>query len=454
MFFENKNFLIFEKIQYLLEQGITANFETLGQELINNKNLLIYMTELETNTPATLNNCNYYISKIIEAYKKRKVLLLNQKISDLINEKKIDFNNLKKILNQELTILDSEKITIDEKIDSLLNRKPDTKEIENEFLYNLTTPTLKFSNLFKNLIIYENELVSITGESGIGKTSIALQIIKELLYSGNNKYRFLILSKELNTYVTTCKLAGIFPYSKTPINGIDEEIYKDDFIKYQNIRTNDKISIISRKDLENNNIKDDIEVIKESIRNFKKQKKKRNDFYSFDNFNNALAERKNEEHLIILIDYFNILETKDKFFSEYEKEAYLIEELKNIRDTNQDVTIFVINTVNKTAMNANKHQGSIKGNTEIIYGLNLALTITKIKGKELKDALTDEKKAKEHIKYIINCYSFENELQNIEEYTFIRLSSLKQRFIDNADILMKTKNFNKFYPLKHKNELS
>ena len=384
---------------------------------------------------------------MVDAYRKRKTILLNQKITDIVAQKDFNFIEFKHFLDEELATLYDEKITLDQRIDSIINHKPDKKEIENEFLYNLTTPTLKFSHLFKNLIIYENELISITGESGIGKTSIALQLMKELLFWGNKKYRFLILSKELNTYVTTCKLAGIFPYSKTPINGIDEEIYKDDFVKYQNIRNNDRISVISRKDLENNNIRDDIEVLKESIRNFKKQKMKRSSFYSFDDFTNAVTERKEEEHLVILIDYFNIMETSNKFFSEYEKEAYLIEELKNLRDTNQDITIFVINTVNKTAMNANKHQGSIKGNTEIIYGLNLALTMNKISGKELKDALLDEKNAKDTFKYIIENYAIEDSGDSLEEYTFIKINSLKQRFIDSAEIIIKTKNFNKFYPV-------
>lgn len=245
--------------------------------------------------------------------------------------------------------------------------------------------TIKINNVYNDLKLYENKLIAFSGVPGSAKSRISLSIIQEIINSNSN-YNAILFSLELNRNTAVSLLA------KTPVF-INHDITKDKADNYNemnkeykiNYLDTERIGIIDRTTkFEETN---DINTI-ESILEAYKQKyytdvtdKEINTFEDWKNYHNKTVK---ETKLIIFLDYFDILRTKD-IKNEYEKQEYLIDKLKSFRDNYNFVTFIIINSTNKEAFKTDGgNMGSIKGNSSIIFGYDQAFSIENISHNRLK----------------------------------------------------------------------
>jgi len=268
--------------------------------------------------------------------------------------------------------------------------------------------TIKINNTFNDLRLFENKLIAFSGVPGSAKSRITLNIIQEII-EANSNYNAILFSLELNRNTAVSLLA------KTPVH-IKHNIKQETADKYNNMNQeykenyidNQRIGIIDRTTEFKDKI-NDIETIKQILEYYKNQYYSNTETKTINTFEDWKAYQEStekEQKLIIFLDYFDILRTdKETSKTEYEKQEYLINELKSFRDNYNFVTFIIINSTNKEAFKTDGgNMGSIKGNSSIIFGYDQAFNIENIGHnrlkKELQKGTTNNTKENKHHRHL------------------------------------------------------
>ncbi len=256
---EEKIKVIGEDIQYedgileLLEKEININFLIISEEIVN-KNKLINLIE-------KIKIINKYIKIILILENKDEELeniLISKGIYKIIYNNQMTITDLMKILNKKddedelkKEIINLRKLIMENSQKNNLNKinnKINLNNLKNKF----TEKIYKINNTEKNKII-NNEIISVSGPSGVGKSIISINLAKALSYKQDKilLMDFDILNNSLYT------ILGVKNYPQniekslnividSDVNKINiNEFNVENFI----IKINKKIDLISITDL-------------------------------------------------------------------------------------------------------------------------------------------------------------------------------------------------------------
>ena len=256
---EEKIEVIGEDIQYeegeieLLEKEININFLIISEEIVN-KNKLINLIE-------KIKIINKYIKIILILENKDEELeniLISKGIYKIIYNNQMTITNLIKILNKKddedelkKEIINLRKLIMENSQKNNLNKinnKINLNNLKNKF----TKKIYQIKNTEKNKII-NNEIISISGPSGVGKSIISVNLAKALSYKqdkillmdfdilNNSLYTILGVKNYPQNIEKTTDIGMIKDVDKININ----EFNVENFI----IKINKKIDLISITDL-------------------------------------------------------------------------------------------------------------------------------------------------------------------------------------------------------------
>ena len=185
---EEKIEVIGEDIQYedgileLLEKEININFLIISEEIVNKNKLINLIEKIKIINKyikiiLILENKDEELENILFGKGIYKIIYNNQMtITDLIKilNKKDDEDKLKKeIINlRKLIMENSQKNNLNKR-----NNKINLNNLKNKF----TEKIYKINNTEKNKII-NNEIISVSGPSGVGKSIISINLAKALSY--------------------------------------------------------------------------------------------------------------------------------------------------------------------------------------------------------------------------------------------------------------------------------
>ena len=256
---EEKIKVIGEDIQYedgileLLEKEININFLIISEEIVNKNKLINLIEKIKLINKyikiiLILENKNEELENILISKGIYKIIYNNQMtITDLMKilNKKDDEDELKKeIINlRKLIMENSQKNNLNK-----INNKINLNNLKNKF----TEKIYKINNTEKNKII-NNEIISVSGPSGVGKSIISINLAKALSYKQDKilLMDFDILNNSLYT------ILGVKNYPQniekslnividSDVNKINiNEFNVENFI----IKINKKIDLISITDL-------------------------------------------------------------------------------------------------------------------------------------------------------------------------------------------------------------
>ena len=187
---EEKIEVIGEDIQYedgileLLEKEININFLIISEEIVNkNKNKIINLIE-------KIKIINKYIKIILILENKDEELeniLFGKGIYKIIYNNQMTITDLIKILNKKddedelkKEIINLRKLILENSQKNNLNKIKNKINLNN-FKNKFTEKIYKIKNTEKNKII-NNEIISISGPSGVGKSIISVNLAKALSY--------------------------------------------------------------------------------------------------------------------------------------------------------------------------------------------------------------------------------------------------------------------------------
>lgn len=256
---EEKIEVIGEDIQYeegvleLLEREININFLIISEEIVNKNKLINLIEKIKIINKyikiiLILENKDEELENILISKGIYKIIYNNQMtITDLIKilNKKDDEDELKKeIINlRKLIMENSQKNNLNK-----INNKINLNNLKNKF----TEKVYKINNTEKNKII-NNEIISISGPSGVGKSIISVNLAKALSYKqdkillmdfdilNNSLYTILGVKNYPQNIEKVTDIGMIKDVDKININ----EFNVENFI----IKINKKIDLISITDL-------------------------------------------------------------------------------------------------------------------------------------------------------------------------------------------------------------
>ena len=256
---EEKIEVIGEDIQYedgileLLEKEININFLIISEEIVNKNKIINLIEKIKIINKyikiiLILENKDEELENILFSKGIYKIIYNNQMtITDLIKilNKKDDEDELKKeIINlRKLIMENSQKNNLNK-----INNKINLNSLKNKF----TEKIYKINNTEKNKII-NNEIISISGPSGVGKSIISVNLAKALSYKqdkillmdfdilNNSLYTILGVKNYPQNIEKTTDIGMIKDVDKININ----EFNVENFI----IKVNKKIDLISITDL-------------------------------------------------------------------------------------------------------------------------------------------------------------------------------------------------------------
>lgn len=256
---EEKIEVIGEDIQYeegvleLLEREININFLIISEEIVNKNKLINLIEKIKIINKyikiiLILENKDEELENILISKGIYKIIYNNQMtITDLIKilNKKDDEDELKKeIINlRKLIMENSQKNNLNK-----INNKINLNNLKNKF----TEKIYKINNTEKNKII-NNEIISISGPSGVGKSIISVNLAKALSYKqdkillmdfdilNNSLYTILGVKNYPQNIEKVTDIGMIKDVDKININ----EFNVENFI----IKINKKIDLISITDL-------------------------------------------------------------------------------------------------------------------------------------------------------------------------------------------------------------
>lgn len=256
---EEKIEVIGEDIQYeegvleLLEREININFLIISEEIVNKNKLINLIEKIKIINKyikiiLILENKDEELENILISKGIYKIIYNNQMtITDLIKilNKKDDEDELKKeIINlRKLIMENSQKNNLNK-----INNKINLNNLKNKF----TKKIYQIKNTEKNKII-NNEIISISGPSGVGKSIISVNLAKALSYKqdkillmdfdilNNSLYTILGVKNYPQNIEKTTDIGMIKDVDKININ----EFNVENFI----IKINKKIDLISITDL-------------------------------------------------------------------------------------------------------------------------------------------------------------------------------------------------------------
>ena len=231
---------------------------------------------------------------------------------------------------------------------------------------------------------YKKQLVVIGAKSGIGKTTLALQVADNVAREGNDVLIFsLEMAKEeliarslsrlmflkasddkIGTYHALSQreiLRGIGLYKE----GVDAQKTKD---LYQYAINEYKENIANNIYIEELDIENSItiEKIKERVQEQVKITKKQP---------------------LVIIDYLQIIQNKDKYLSDKQAIDKIVVGLKRLaRDEN--ITIILISSFNRTSYNQESTNASFKESGSIEYTSDITIAIDKTESKDYNDVVT------------------------------------------------------------------
>lgn len=256
---EEKIEVIGEDIQYedgileLLEKEININFLIISEEIVNKNKIINLIEKIKIINKyikiiLILENKDEELENILFSKGIYKIIYNNQMtITDLIKilNKKDDEDELKKeIINLRKLIMENSQKNNLNKIKNKIN----LNNLKNKF----TEKIYKINNTEKNKII-NNEIISISGPSGVGKSIISVNLAKALSYKqdkillmdfdilNNSLYTILGVKNYPQNIEKTTDIGMIKDVDKININ----EFNVENFI----IKVNKKIDLISITDL-------------------------------------------------------------------------------------------------------------------------------------------------------------------------------------------------------------
>lgn len=292
-----------------------------------------------------------------------KVNSLNNMIVDMLEQKEL--NTLKK--HNAYNYLD----TFNELVKNQDNNKPQTTGIK------------PLDDLLGGGL-YKKQLVVIGAKSGIGKTTLALQIADNVAKEGNDVLVFSLemakeeliarsisrlmflkaIDEKIGTYHALSQrdiLRGIGLYKE----GVEAQVTKD---LYQKALNEYKDTIASNMYIEELDIENSItiEKIRERVQEQVKITKKQP---------------------LVIIDYLQIIQNKDKYLSDKQAIDKIVVGLKRLaRDEN--ITIILISSFNRTSYNQESTNASFKESGSIEYTSDITIAIDKTDSKEYNDVMT------------------------------------------------------------------
>lgn len=232
--------------------------------------------------------------------------------------------------------------------------------------------------------LYKKQLIVIGAKSGIGKTTLALQIADNVAREGNDVLVFsLEMAKEeliarsisrlmflkavddkIGTYHALSQreiLRGIGLYKEGTEAQKTKDLYQYAINEYkENIASN---MYIEELDVENSIT---IEKIKERVQEQVKITKKQP---------------------LVIIDYLQIIQNKDKYLSDKQAIDKIVVGLKRLaRDEN--ITIILISSFNRTSYNQESTNASFKESGSIEYTSDITIAIDKTESKDYNDIMT------------------------------------------------------------------
>ncbi|MDH3004379.1 MAG: AAA family ATPase [Candidatus Shikimatogenerans sp. JK-2022] len=310
-FFKKKNKIILNYIKKLYNENNKVDFITLISELKkNNKfnkiNSEFYIINLIHNYIVNFYNIKFFVKKLIQKFILKKIIFISIYIKDMIIiNKNIDTLY---ILNKIQTYIDNIYIKyIDNNLKSIKELLPKTIKKINKKIY---IPT-EFKNL-DNIILglQESDLIILASRPGMGKTSLALSLILNIIKKKNNIGLF---SLEMSYYQIIVRLITL----ETKINY--EKLNKRNLNKKQ------------------------INYFKKKINKIKKYK-----LYIDDSSNLSLIDFKNKcrqlvykyNVKIIIIDYLQLININDIKFKNREQEISTIS--RNIKYIAKEFKITII----------------------------------------------------------------------------------------------------------------
>ncbi|MCC0702772.1 AAA family ATPase [Clostridioides sp. ES-S-0049-02] len=263
MFYHQEHKHIFNSVKDIHKRDEPIDIITLTEDLKKKRLIdyvggISYLTKLSTIVP-TIGNVSHYIEIVIEKYKNRNII-------DKFNKFKlgeIDDNTLiyqleKYIneVNQKLVKKDSSITAISERAFEYIN-----DEIEEGINIGIKFLDETIGGL------YSGELITIAAKSGRGKTALALQIMRNVVFQGK---KVLFISGEMSDiqilFRNIASLTGISVVKMKNRNLNEEEIIKyinalSTLNQENNLYINDSVNTISGIKREIKSIKPDVVII-------------------------------------------------------------------------------------------------------------------------------------------------------------------------------------------------
>ncbi|MCC0724288.1 AAA family ATPase [Clostridioides difficile] len=260
MFYHEEHKYIFNAIKEINKRNEVIDIITLTEELkrkghLNNIGGISYITSLSTIVP-TVSNFTSYVSIVIEKYKNRNIIDKFNKFS--LGE--IDDNTLIYQLENDINKANQKLIKKDSSITAISERA--FEYINDEINEGIKTGIKFLDDTIGGL--YGGELTTIAAKSGRGKTALALQILRNVIFQGK---KVLFISGEMSDiqilFRNIASLTGISVVKMKNRNLNDEEIVKyiqalSIINQENNLYINDSVNTIS-------GIKREIKSIKPSL---------------------------------------------------------------------------------------------------------------------------------------------------------------------------------------------